>query len=95
MIRWCHGNGVRGVGGCLTHDDGHLHLERVQVCELRPRAVPRGVDSDGIGGLGGSCQAIAESLRAEARVQHHGGPVRQGFVGGASPMPSAKNAGRH
>ena len=40
-----------GAIASLTHDDGHLHLEGVQVGELAPGAMPGWVDSKRIGCL--------------------------------------------
>ena len=46
-----------------THDDGHLHLEGVEVGQLCAGAVPGGVHAHGVGGPAGHSEPVLEGLQ--------------------------------
>jgi hypothetical protein len=85
----------RGGSGRLTHDDGHLHLEGIEVGQLRAGAVPGGVDAEGVGSGAGGGKTFLESARANGRVELYGGPVGEGVVAGAGPVTGAEDGGGH
>ena len=78
-----------------TQNDGHFHLEGVEVRQLCPGAVPGRVYSKGVGCLRGGCQPLIEYSWAERGVQSHGCSVGDVRLPWAGPVAGAKNTGGH
>ena len=74
-----------------TEQDGHLHLDGVEVGQLGARAMPRGVNAQGVGAAPSHGQAGGEGLRAERLVKRHGGTVLEGGIRGAGPAAGPKD----